>query len=75
MTGVDEPRERMLQAVMTLRACDRDEAEVIMRRAAARLGGYSHEEALEMYPLPPSPLMCGVAEDVLAALRRGADTA
>lgn len=47
-----EAREQFLQIVMQRRGCDRDEAEVIMRRIADRLGGHTHEEVAEMHPLP-----------------------
>lgn len=46
-------REEMVQAVMKNRGCAREEAEVIMKRIADRLGGYTHDEVVRMHPLPP----------------------
>jgi len=45
-------RERLKQAIMRRRNCDDAEAEVMLRRVADRLGGYTHEEAVERHPLP-----------------------
>jgi hypothetical protein len=48
----DELREMVLQAIMTRRGCDRDEAKIISRRIGDRLDGYTHDEAVERNPLP-----------------------
>ncbi len=45
-------REEMIALTMKRRGCDRAEAEVILDRIADRLDGYSHEEVVEMHPLP-----------------------
>lgn len=47
-----ELREKFVKVVMARRACDREEAEVIMARIADRLDGYSHSEAVERNPIP-----------------------
>lgn len=47
-----EFREAMIAVTMTRRNCDRAEAEVILARIADRLDGYSHDEVVQMNPLP-----------------------
>lgn len=51
-TAMQEAREKMLKAMMAKRGCGRVEAEVIMRRVADRLDGYTHAEAVQRHPLP-----------------------
>ena len=50
---VREFRERIKQITMKAGATE-EQAEVILNRIGARLGGRSHAEAVEMFPDPPA---------------------
>jgi hypothetical protein len=45
-------REKMKASIMDRRDCDEAEADVILERIAARLDGYTHDEAVQAHPLP-----------------------
>ncbi len=52
MAEPGEFREQLIEATMKRTGCDRAEAEVLIERVADRLAGFTHEEVVQMHPLP-----------------------